>query len=101
MTLEELLSLPKPVQRVIRLAKLRQHAGRGRHGNGPQDSSVPLLDCRDRPLKQTARLRPVPPDEAERTGRDAGESKVNACSVDSVSRMALISSSAASVNLPS
>jgi hypothetical protein len=46
-TLEELLAFSKPIQRLVRLAELRQHPGRGREGSGKQEDDVPGPDRRD------------------------------------------------------
>ena len=59
LTLEELLAFPEPVQRLARLAELRQHPGGGGDRRGKQEDDVPRPDHRDPVLDQWARLRPV------------------------------------------
>ena len=52
LTLEELLAFPKPVQRLTRLAELRQYPGGGGDRPGKMDDDVPRPGHRDPALNQ-------------------------------------------------
>ena len=52
LTLEELLAFPEPVQRLARLAELRQYPGGGGDRGGKQEDDVPRPDHRDPVLDQ-------------------------------------------------
>ena len=47
LTLEELLAFPEPVQRLARLAELRQDPGGGGDREGKQEDDVPRPEHRD------------------------------------------------------
>src|SRR6266536_2898382 len=63
LTLEELLTLPDPAQRLVRLADLRQRPGGG--GDRPGKKHGDISSYRDPMLGHCAHLRPVALEEVE------------------------------------
>jgi len=63
---EKLLTFPKPVQRLARLAELGQRPGRAGHHEGKDEGDVPSPGYRDSAFDHSARLRPVALEKVER-----------------------------------
>ena len=72
LTLEELLAFPDPVQRLARLADLRQRPGGGGDRPGKMDGDVAGPQHRDPVLDQRERLRPVALEQMEHARGEVG-----------------------------
>ena len=72
LTLEELLALPKPAQRLARLTEVRQDPGGGGYRVGEVESDIPRSDHRDRVLNKWESLRPVTFSEVYLSSRQVG-----------------------------